>query len=41
MKTIIFILLSIFPIANGQNKKTNSAVRDFSLKIPEGYTKRK
>jgi hypothetical protein len=41
MKTIIFILLSVFSIANGQNKKTNSAVRDFSLKIPEGYTKRK
>ncbi len=41
MKTIIFILLSVFSIVNGQNKKTNSAVRDFSLKIPEGYTKRK
>jgi hypothetical protein len=41
MKTLILIFLSIFSIANGQNKKTNTAVRDFSLKIPEGYTKRK
>jgi len=41
MKILILIFLSIFSIAIGQNKKTNTAVRDFSLKIPEGYTKRK
>ncbi|SNR51424.1 energy transducer TonB [Flavobacterium sp. ov086] len=41
MKTIILIFLSLFSIANGQNQKTNTAVRDITLKIPEGYTKRK
>ncbi|WP_163411527.1 energy transducer TonB [Flavobacterium ajazii] len=41
MKTIFFIFLSVFSIANGQNKKTNNAVKDITLKIPEGYTKRK
>lgn len=41
MKTIIFIFLSISLIAGGQNKNSNTAIRDFSLKIPEGYTKRK
>ncbi|MFD2941323.1 energy transducer TonB [Flavobacterium notoginsengisoli] len=40
MKTIFFIFLSVFSIANGQNKKTNNAVKDITIKIPEGYTKR-
>jgi hypothetical protein len=40
MKTIIFIFLSVFSIESGQNQKINTAVRDITLKIPEGYTKR-
>jgi hypothetical protein len=40
MRTIIFIFLSIFSIANGQNKKNNAAVRDNNLKVPENYSRR-
>ncbi|WP_337968726.1 DKNYY domain-containing protein [uncultured Flavobacterium sp.] len=41
MKTIILIFLSICSIANCQNKKANTAIRDYTLKIPKGYTKQK
>ncbi len=40
MKTIILIFLSICSIANCQNK-SNTAIRDRTLKIPKGYTKQK
>lgn len=41
MKAIILIFLSICSIANCQNKKANTAIRDHTLKIPKGYTKQK
>lgn len=37
MKALFFIFLSVFSIANSQNKRKDTAIMDPNLKIPEGY----
>jgi len=37
MRSLIFIFLSVFSIANSQNKRNDDVFKDPTLQIPEGY----